>query len=230
MRTRLPGIRLRAAAVLAAAAATLAGCGSLSPTGAAGPGGASVTAGSGAGTGSAGPGSAAAGSAGGAAGSGTASPSSPAAGAACVAANVRVRLDTAAAGVAAGTYYVPLVFTNASSQPCELTGYPAVALTSGVAGQQIGTEAAVDRSVRPGAVLLAPGGIAHAWLGIGDAANFPAKSCHPVTAAGFRVVVPGSESASYLAHRVPACKAPVQGGGILVIRPVQPGAAQRGTA
>lgn len=227
MRTRLPGIRLPAAAALAAAVATLAGCGSLSAGGAAaGQSAASATAGRAAGTSSA-----VAGSPGGVAGSGTASPSGPAApGAACTAATVHVRLDTAAAGVAGGTYYVPLEFTNTSSQPCELTGYPAVALTSGVTGQQIGTEAAVDRSVRPGAVLLAPGGVAHAWLGIGDAANFPAKSCHPVTAAGFRVVVPGSESASYLAHRVPACKAPVQGGGILVIRPVQPGAARRGTA
>ena len=141
-----------------------------------------------------------------------------------------IRLDTAAAGVAAGTEYVPLEFTNTSSQSCELSGFPAVALTSGVTGQQIGTEAAVDRSVRATAVLLKPGGIAHAWVGIADVANLPAKTCRPVTAAGFRVVVPGSESASYLAHRVPACKEPAKAGGILIVRPVQPGAARRGTA
>jgi hypothetical protein len=150
--------------------------------------------------------------------------------AACAPAALHIRLDTAAAGVAAGTDYVPLEFTNTSSRACELTGYPAVALTSGVTGQQIGTEAAVDRSVKATAVLLQPGGIAHAWLGIADVANFPAKTCRPITAAGFRVVVPGSQSASYLAHRVPACKEPARDGGILVVRPVQPGAAQRGTA
>jgi hypothetical protein len=61
-------------------------------------------------------------------------------------------------------------------------------------------------------------------------ADLPASKCRPVTAAGFRVVVPGSESASYLAHPVPACKESAQEGGILVVRPVQPGAAKRGTA
>jgi hypothetical protein len=228
MRTRWPGDRpiprlgVRDAAVTLAAglaAAALAGCGSLAPGGAAGPGAASAT-------GSAG-GALSSGSAGqvGAGGNASAQP-----GDACTASALRIRLDTAAAGVAAGTEYVPLEFTNTSSQSCELSGFPAVALTSGVTGQQIGTEAAVDRSVRATAVLLKPGGIAHAWLGIADVANLPAKTCRPVTAAGFRVVVPGSESASYLAHRVPACKEPAKDGGILIVRPVQPGAARRGTA
>ena len=237
MRTRWPGNRptprpaVRDAAVTAAAvlaAAALAGCGSFAaPGGAAAPGAASATASAGGALSSGGPGSAGAGGDGSVAGSpsGGAQPR-----AACTAAALHIRLDTAAAGVAAGTDYVPLEFTNTSSQPCELTGFPAVALTSGVTGQQIGTEAAVDRSVRATAVLLKPGGIAHAWLGIADVANLPAKTCRPVTAAGFRVVVPGSESASYLAHRVPACKEPAQDGGILVVRPVQPGAARRGTA
>jgi hypothetical protein len=242
MSTRLPGTRrgprpaARDAAVAAAAAlaaAALAGCGSLSAPGSApAPGTASATASASGALSTGGPASSSAATSGAAvAGSATAGPGGSAqAGAACTAATVHIRLDTAAAGVAAGTDYVPLEFTNTSSQPCELSGYPAVALTSGVSGQQIGTEAAVDRSVKATAVLLAPGGVAHAWLGIADVANFPAKSCHPVTAAGFRVVIPGSESASYLALRVPACKAPAEDGGILVVRPVQPGAARRGTA
>ena len=241
MRTRWPGDRpiprlaardaaVTCAAVLAAAA--LAGCGSLAPGGAAAPGASAGGALSSGGAGSVGAGSGGAGS-GGAGGDGSVAGSSSGSaqpGAACAPAALRIRLDTAAAGVAAGTYYVPLEFTNTSSRACELTGYPAVALTSGVTGRQIGTEAAVDRSVKATAVLLQPGGIAHAWLGIADVANFPAKTCRPITAAGFRVVVPGSESASYLAHPVPACKEPARDGGILVVRPVQPGAARRGTA
>jgi hypothetical protein len=231
MRTRWPGDRpiprlaardaaLTAAAVLAAAA--LAGCGSLSaPGGSAAGGAASSTAGAGGALSGAGAGSAG--------GDGSVA-GSPSGSAACAPAALRIRLDTAAAGVAAGTDYVPLEFTNTSSSACELTGYPAVALTSGVTGQQIGTEAAVDRSVKATPVLLQPGGVAHAWLGIADVANLPAKTCRPITAAGFRVVVPGSESASYLAHPVPACKEPARDGGILVVRPVQPGAARRGTA
>jgi hypothetical protein len=240
MSTRWPGTRPsprlsgRDVAVTAAAglaAAALAGCGSLAaPNGAATPGAAGTPASASAGGalssgggGSTGPGAVA--------GSATASPSGAAAAAApCAAGVLRIRLDTAAAGAAAGTEYVPLEFTNTSSQPCELTGFPAVALTSGVSGQQIGTEAAVDRSVPATAVLLPPGGLAHAWLGITSVADLPASKCRPVTAKGFRVVVPGSQRASYLAHPVPACQEPASASGILIVRPVQPGAARRGTA
>ncbi len=231
MRTRMPAGRvtrpLATAALAALALAGLAGCGSTpAPGSAAGPGSANPGA---AGPGAAGSGATGAGATGpGAAGAGApaASPTTPG----CAAAGLRVRLDTAVAGVAAGTYYVPLEFTNTSSSACALSGYPAVALTSGLSGSQIGTEAAVDRSVPAAAVTLAPGAIAHAWLGIASTANFPARTCKPVTAAGLRVVVPGSESASYLADRVPACKAAVPGNGILLVHPVQPGPARRGTA
>lgn len=240
MSTRLRANRLfpsgpTAVVIAAIAAAALAGCGSVQA-----PGGAAATAAGTGGTtapgGTASPGGTA----------GTASPSGPAslngtasasasasgsaAAATCAAAGLRVQLDTAVAGVAAGTYYVPLEFTNTSAQPCLLTGYPAVAFTSGAAGRQIGSEAAVDRSVRTTDVLLAPGATAHAWLQVLDAANYPASKCHPVMAAGLRVVAPGSESASYLPHRVPACKATISGSQILVVHPVQRGRAQRGTA
>jgi hypothetical protein len=250
MSTRWPGTRptrrprARDAAVTAAAAlaaAALAGCGSVAAGGAAGTGAAGAPASASAGgalsTGAAGAGASATSAAGSGgtsgtlAGGATASPSGSAgAAAACTAGDLRIRLDTAAAGAAAGTEYVPLEFTNTSSRPCDVAGFPAVALTSGVSGQQIGAEAAVDRSVKAKAVLLAPGGVAHAWLGIADVADLPASKCRPVTAAGFRVVVPGSESASYLAHSVPACKEPAKDSGILIVRPVQPGVARRGTA
>jgi hypothetical protein len=246
MSTRLRASRLfpsgvTAVIIAAAATAALAGCGSV-----AAPGGAAATAAAAGGTtapgGTASPG----GPAGAASASGpaslngtasasasaiaSASASGSAAAATCATAGLRVRLDTAVAGVAAGTYYVPLEFTNSSGQPCLLTGYPAVAFTSGVAGRQIGSEAAVDRSVPTTDVLLAPGATAHAWLQILDAANYPASKCHPVTAAGLRVVAPGSESASYLPHRVPACKTAISGSQILVVHPVQDGRAKRGTA
>ena len=67
-------------------------------------------------------------------------------------------------------------------------------------GPQIGAGAAADHSVSAAPVVLAPGGIAHAWLQVADTANFPASKCHPVTAAGLRVTVPGTASASYVAH------------------------------
>jgi S1-C subfamily serine protease len=141
-----------------------------------------------------------------------------------------VRLVTAAAGVAAGSYYVPLEFTNTSGRPCRLAGYPAVAFTTGAAGQQIGTAAAADHAVPAHPVLLAPGATAHAWLQFLSTAAYPASKCHPVTAAGLRVVAPGSQSASYVAHPVPACRAVIRGSKILTVHPVQQGKARRGTA
>jgi hypothetical protein len=220
MSRRIPGSCLRAprqpAAIAAAAAAAgaaltvaLAACGSV-PAG-----------------------SAPAGPAGAAASSGAARTVPAATGraiATCTASGLKVRLDTAAAGVAAGSYYVPLEFTNVTGQACQLSGYPAVTLTSGVSGRQIGPQAAVDRSVRSAAVRLAPGGIAHAWLQVTDVANIPASKCHPATAAGMRVEAPGARRASYLAHRLPACTAALAGSGVITVHPVQPGRARRGTA
>jgi hypothetical protein len=178
-------------------------------------------------------GSVPAGSAGAAASSGAARTVPAATGpatATCAASGLKVKLDTAAAGVAAGTYYVPLEFTNITGQACQLSGYPAVALTSGVSGRQIGPQAAVDRSVRSAAVRLAPGGTAHAWLQVTDVANIPGRRCHPATAAGLRVEAPGARSASYVAHRLPACAAARAGNGVITVHPVQPGRARRGTA
>jgi hypothetical protein len=150
--------------------------------------------------------------------------------AACSPSGLRVRLDTSAAGVAAGTYYVPLEFTNTSGRTCRLAGYPVVALAASAAGHQIGAAAATDHAVAAHSVLLRPGAMAHAWLQVLDTANYPASQCHPVTAAGLRVTAPGTQSASYVPHPVPACKAALHGTEILTVHPVQPGPARRGTA
>lgn len=224
MSTGMPGSGRRsgtlplavAAGAAAAAAMALAACGSVQ-AGAAGHARAS--------TAQAGQASSAAGST-----SPAVAASTPAATAACATAGLKVVLDTAAAGAAAGTYYVPLDFTNTTSRPCQLSGFPDVALTAGAAGAQIGPQAAADRSVSAATVQLAPGGTAHAWLQIADAASFPAGTCHPVMAAGMRVQAPGSRAASYLPHRLPACLAARPSGQILTVHPVQPGRARRGTA
>ena len=139
-------------------------------------------------------------------------------------------LDASAAGVAAGSSFVPLQFVNVSGQPCELAGYPDVSFQAGAAGRTIGPAAAPDHSVLASSVVLARGGIAHAWLRVLDTANFPAAQCDPVTADGLRVGLPGAASATYLAHRFPACAATLTGAQVLTIQPIQPGAAQRGSA
>jgi len=209
-----------AAALAAAGAAGLVGCGS-----APAPGGAAAST----------PTPAAASPSGAATSRGpvrpSASPSSPATGvASCTSSGLRVRLDTAAGGVAAGSYFVPLEFTNISGQACELGGYPAVALTMGESGAQVGAVAATDQAVAASPVVLSPGGTAHAWLQVLSTASYPATRCHPVTAAGLRVTAPGTESASYVAHPVPACRAVIRGSKLLTVHPIQRGQARRGTA
>jgi hypothetical protein len=226
-------------AALGTAAAALAGCGSIRAPGGSGAAGTDpsggtaasqsarpVSASASASAAASGPAASASARSPGATASATASASL----APCAATGLQVHLDTSAAGVAAGTYYVPLEFVNATRQACALSGYPAVALTSGMTGQQIGTEAAVDRAVPVTAVSLPPGGTAHAWLQVVSAANYPPGQCHPVTAAGLRVVVPGGQDASYLPHPVPACKAAIRGSGLMTVHPVQPGRARRGMA
>lgn len=148
----------------------------------------------------------------------------------CTSSELRVRLDTAAGGVAAGSYLVPLEFTNISRQACELGGYPAVALTMGVSGAQVGAVAATDHAVPASPVVLSPGGMAHAWLQVVSSASYPAAKCHPVTATGLRITAPGTASASYVAHPVPACRAVIRGSKLLTVHPIQRGQARRGTA
>ncbi|HXW46352.1 MAG TPA: DUF4232 domain-containing protein [Streptosporangiaceae bacterium] len=207
--TRRPGTRLRTGAACMAgiaAAAALAACGSTpAPPG---------------------------GQAAGAAHASSAAPSSRASAGvtACATSELRVTLDASAAGVAAGSSYVPLEFTNASSSTCTLAGYPAVAFASGVAGPQIGTAAAAEVSTHPASLVLAPGGIAHAWLQIVDVANLPSSQCKPVQASGLRVSFSGTQTAAFLAHPFPACANALHGSEVLAVFPVQAGAAKRGTA
>jgi len=150
--------------------------------------------------------------------------------ASCAAGSLQVTLDTRAAGAAAGSSFFPIDFTNTSPSRCNLAGYPAVSFAATAAGSPIGAPAAPDHSVLVHAVTLAPGGTAHAWLQVIDAMNYPASQCHPVTARGLMVDLPGQARTSYLEHPFPACAAVLQGSQILTIQPIQPGRARRGTA
>jgi Protein of unknown function (DUF4232) len=156
--------------------------------------------------------------------------SGPSAAAGCPASGLRVTLDTGAAGVTAGTAYLALDFTNTSASSCRLDGYPAVAFVTGVAGHQIGNAGMSDRAVAARGVTLAPGATAHAWLQLAAAANFPAGQCHPVTAGWLRVRPPGAARYSYVRHPLPVCAATAHGDHLLVVEPVEPGRARRGTA
>jgi Protein of unknown function (DUF4232) len=149
---------------------------------------------------------------------------------ACTTAGLQVTLDVAAAGVAAGSSYLPLEFTNTSSSACSLAGHPAVVFASGLAGPQIGTAAAAELTTHAATLVLAPGGVAHAWLQILDVANFPSGQCKQVQASGLRVSFSSTQTAAYLAHPFQACANALHGSDVLAVFPVQAGRARRGTA
>ena len=146
----------------------------------------------------------------------------------CSLSAVKFSLDSAAAGVAAGSSFVPLEFTNVSASPCMLPSYPGVTFASGAGGPAIGPPAVQQDKTAAQTVVLAPGQLAHSWLQIVAAANYPAPRCHPVTAEGLLVNL-SSGPASFVADPVPACAQPPPGSAILSVFPVRAGQAQRGT-
>jgi hypothetical protein len=154
---------------------------------------------------------------------------SGAAAANCPPSAIRVTLDIQASGVAAGSSYVPVDFTNISGTACQLAGYPVVTLAS-QAGKQIGTGGTADRSLAAERVLLATGQVAHIWLHLLDVVNIPSTRCGPATAAGLRIWLPGFAAATFLSHPMTTCSKQVKGIEIMTVEPFRPGHAQPGTA
>jgi hypothetical protein len=160
----------------------------------------------------------------------SAAPSSPAAPggaslAACRTATLLITLDGSQASGAAGSVHYPLTFTNTSASACELYGYPGVSFAAAPASgsKQIGLAARRNRGFAKVAVRLAPGGIAHAWLQVTVAANYPASDCNPVTAHWLRVYPPGGAAAGYVGHDFSACASTSVS--LLSVLPVRAGAA-----
>jgi Protein of unknown function (DUF4232) len=168
------------------------------------------------------------GQAGASAGGGAGAGGSTAAGA-CAPSSLRVTVDAAAAGSAAGSTFYPIDFTNGSGVSCRLDGYPDAWFATS-AGHRIGSPASRDRAVTARPVALRPGATAHAWLQVTAAANYPAKACRPVTAHWLRIRVPGAAAVRAVRHAFPACAAAMHGHGILTVQPVAPGRGRRGAA
>jgi hypothetical protein len=119
----------------------------------------------------------------------------------CSVSGLRISLGPGARVTAEITRY-PLDFTNVSSEPCTLAGYPEVWAYRGD-GIQVGSAAAHDTTVAVSRVLLAPGATAHAALD----SLAPAARCIPVRASGLRVVPPGQTAARYVQRSLTACAA-----------------------
>ena len=218
LRSRTRGRRVAwLALAVTSAAGLLAGCASSNPT----PGGGAAT--SGAKT--QGPGGTAAASA---AGTGTTAPGLDGL-ALCRPAALRVAVNASQAGVAAGSMYYPVDFTNTASSPCGLYGYPGMSFVTSAdgTGRQIGAPAQQNPGFGKVAVRLAAGGEAHAWLQVTQAGNYPSATCQPVTAHWLRVYAPGETEALYVNQAFSACSsASVR---LLTVMPVRPGQGVRGS-
>jgi hypothetical protein len=128
-------------------------------------------------------------------------------GSTCTAADLKVVLLAGSGGAAAGSEYYPLNFTNISSGPCVLDGYPGVSFVTSPSGQQIGSPASKNPAVAPAPVTLAPGTTGHSTLQVVDAQNYSAATCDPVTAHWLRVYAPGQTAAAEVSFTTMACSA-----------------------
>jgi hypothetical protein len=128
---------------------------------------------------------------------------------------------------AAGSEFVPIIFTNTSGTTCSLFGYPGVSFnTEGSGGgSQIGR--AADRSTLTTSQLitLVPGAAAHATLQVVNAANFPPGKCQLVMAHWLKIYPPNQTAPLYLHFSAQACASHAKPVGILNVQPVQLGSA-----
>lgn len=116
-----------------------------------------------------------------------ASPTAVPADDACTADMLSAVLETEMGGGATGSVYRQIIFTNASDEECEITGYPGVSYVD-AAGEQVGAPA--DREPGESAeVVLAPGEMAVAPVNQTNAENYGAE-CELTEVAGLRVYPP----------------------------------------
>jgi Protein of unknown function (DUF4232) len=148
----------------------------------------------------------------------------------CATSGLKVMVDTAQGGAAAGSTYVPIDFTNTTSSTCTLFGYPGVSFVTSVPGRQLGRPATRNPADPATTVTLAPGGVAHATLQVAAAANYSASACKPVTAHWLRIYPPNQFTAVYTKYTVPVCSAklPHALGSQLRVYVVRPGAGKAG--
>jgi hypothetical protein len=133
-----------------------------------------------------------------------------------------VNVASTAGGGAAGSTYVPIDFTNSSGRACSMYGYPGVSFVTGRGGSQIGAAAARNNGFSSVPVTLAAHASAHAWLQVAEAGNYPASTCHMVTATWLRVFPPADTVPAYASHTFSACAS--SKANLLTVMPVRPGA------
>jgi len=106
---------------------------------------------------------------------------------------------------AAGTVFVPIVFTNTTLYTCAMRGHPEVTSVNGAAQTRVGP-AATDDAGPSKRVWIPPfGGTASALLGVVETSNFPASTCRPRSASALQVVAPHTSAPTVLAYAHTVC-------------------------
>lgn len=130
-----------------------------------------------------------------------------------------LRASTATVEGAAGSRYLTIRLTNGSSSSCHMVGYPGVSIVARDRRSQVGAAANRDTSARPVGVTLPPHGSTTFVLRVTQALNYPASTCQPVDAYGYRIYPPGSRTALLLADPdLTGCAKPAVR--LMVVRPV----------
>lgn len=99
---------------------------------------------------------------------------------------------------AAGTVWQALRFTNESSAPCVIQGFPGVSYVAGDDGHQVGAAAYRD-GTKGSAVTLSPGQTAYAAVGFSQVGNYDPDECEPTEVRGLRVYPPQETRSMYIA-------------------------------
>lgn len=128
-------------------------------------------------------------------------------------------LSVGPGGAAAGTDYIPLVFTNKSGEACSLRGYPGTSFVD-ANGQQLGFPADRSEGEAVHRVVLASGAKAHALLGVPATANYSKSDCQPRQTAGVRVYPPDQTASLVAKVKMTVC---TTNNGRSLIQPIRPG-------
>lgn len=99
---------------------------------------------------------------------------------------------------AAGSRLADITFTNTSSEPCTLNGFPGVSAVTNNDGAQLGAAAERESDQETTTITLAPGHSARAGLKMTNVGVLDPASCQPQAADGLRVYPPGETASAFI--------------------------------
>lgn len=138
----------------------------------------------------------------------------------CTSADLKLSLSDGEG--AAGTIWRSLRFTNKSSAPCEIQGFPGVSYVAGDDGHQVGAAAYRDGS-KGAAVTLAPGETAYAAVGFAQVGNYDPEQCRPTEVRGLRVYPPQETRSMFVPSAGQGCANENIPGDQLKVQTIKPG-------